>query len=179
MNRFIYNKVFQKKTWMVLSLCCGLVLWPTITQLLPDKRILKPSKLKINLRYISPGKVLTINWRGIPIFIKNRTKSEIRSSRSIKLSELKDILARNDNLDVKTLAFDRNRCVDKSCANWLVLIASCSHLGCVPEVKDNGWYCTCHGSFYDNSGRIIHGPAPYNLRIPICKCKSNFMIIGK
>ncbi|KON71423.1 Ubiquinol-cytochrome c reductase iron-sulfur subunit [Candidatus Hodgkinia cicadicola] len=177
-NTLINNKILNKNVWIILSLCYGLMFWPFIVQLLPNNSIRWSSKLKVNLNYILPGKVLTINWNGIPIFIKNRTTSDIKTSRAVKLNKLKDILARNNNLSTKALAFDRNRCADRSCANWLVLVASCTHLGCIPETKTNGWNCTCHGSFYDNSGRIVNGPASYNLKVPRCKRKSNFMIIG-
>ncbi|PIM94915.1 Ubiquinol-cytochrome c reductase iron-sulfur subunit [Candidatus Hodgkinia cicadicola] len=168
----------SRNVWILLSLCCGLISWPFIAQLLPNNHVIRSPKLKVNLNYILPGKALTINWNGTPIFIKNRTLPEIRSSRLVKLNDLKDVFARNDNLDARSLAFDRNRCADTSCVNWLVLVASCTHLGCVPEIKSNGWNCTCHGSFYDNSGRIISGPAPHNLRVPRCKRRSNLMIIG-
>ncbi|PIM96305.1 Ubiquinol-cytochrome c reductase iron-sulfur subunit [Candidatus Hodgkinia cicadicola] len=177
-NILIRNKLFNRNIWTLLSLCCGLIFWPFIVQLLPNNYTNRSSKLKVNLNYILPGKVLTVNWNGTPIFIKNRTLLDIKTSRRVKLNKLKDVLARNDNLDAKALAFDRNRCADRSCANWLVLVASCTHLGCIPETKSSGWNCTCHGSFYDNSGRIISGPAPYNLKIPRCKRRSNFMIIG-
>ncbi len=97
--------------------------------------------------------------------INDTTKTMIKH---LNKHDLKDIMARNSNLDPYTLVFDRNRCIDKFSANWIVLIATCTHLGCLPENYINGWYCSCHGSRYDNVGRIIDGPASYNLQIPLC-----------
>ncbi len=151
--------------------------WPVMWQFLPDIFMLS-SKIKVNLSYVLPGCTLIINWKGIPVFIKNRTLTEINLSRLTKINDLKDKLARNENLKSNALAFDRNRCINRLSTNWLVLLAPCTHLGCIPEIKNCGWYCSCHGSIYDNVGRILKGPAPYNLKIPKCSIKLNYLTIG-
>lgn len=96
------------------------------------------AKLIIDAREISPGKVLTTKWNGLPIFVRNRTLEQVKSAQKVKLLTFKDKLARNDNLRHNALAFDVNRCFDRSNQNWLVLMASCPHLGCVPEAKSDG-----------------------------------------
>ncbi len=173
-NKFLYTK------FLIITITySSLSLWPIITQFITNINTPILSKLKINLRDVLPGKSLSINWHGTPIIIKNRTDHEIKQSRVTNINDLKDIMARNSNLAPYALAFDRNRCIDKFSANWIVLIATCTHLGCLPENYINGWYCSCHGSRYDNVGRIIDGPASYNLQIPLCIKKSNFIIIDE
>ena len=98
-------------------------------------------------------------WRGKPIFIRHRTSEEIRTANDASVNELKH------------MASDESRVKNPK---WLVVVGVCTHLGCVPlgqKVGDNkgefgGWFCPCHGSHYDTSGRIRKGPAPLNLEVP-------------
>jgi ubiquinol-cytochrome c reductase iron-sulfur subunit len=100
-------------------------------------------------------------WRGKPIFIRNRTKEEIEKARAVPLSDLPDPEA-----DAKRVKAGKD--------NWLVMVGICTHLGCIPKgqsMTDNkgdygGWFCPCHGSHYDTSGRVRQGPAPRNLAVP-------------
>ena len=102
---------------------------------------------------------ITLKWRGKPVFIRHRTKTEI------------DEALRDDELDMRDPQVDSDR-VQKP--EYLVVLGVCTHLGCVPlgqkvgEVRGeyDGWFCPCHGSHYDSSGRIRKGPAPTNLEIP-------------
>jgi ubiquinol-cytochrome c reductase iron-sulfur subunit len=108
-------------------------------------------------------------WRGKPIFIRHRSKEEIESATNVSV----DQLAHKET--------DESR-VDNP--KWLVVVGVCTHLGCVPlgqKVGDSkgefgGWFCPCHGSHYDTSGRIRKGPAPLNLEIPPYKFVSEDII---
>ena len=112
-------------------------------------------------------------WRGKPVFIRNRTKAEVEQAAKTPLADLKDDSARNDLLPEKAPATDANR-TKKGKENWLVTVGVCTHLGCVPKGQSlsdakgdfGGWFCPCHGSHYDISGRIRKGPAPRNLEVP-------------
>ena len=111
--------------------------------------------------------------RGKPVFIRHRTAEEIKSAEAVDVASLKDRFARNQSLKDGTDADDKNR-VDAKHPQWLVLVGVCTHLGCIPkgqsigDVKGDygGWFCPCHGSQYDTSGRIRKGPAPENLPVP-------------
>jgi ubiquinol-cytochrome c reductase iron-sulfur subunit len=111
---------------------------------------------------------LTVKWLGKPVFIRRRTESEIKEAEDVNVEELLDNLARNDNIP-EASADDQNRSLDES-GEWLVMMGVCTHLGCVPlgdgAGEFNGWFCPCHGSHYDTSGRIRKGPAPENLAVP-------------
>jgi ubiquinol-cytochrome c reductase iron-sulfur subunit len=106
---------------------------------------------------------------GKPVFIRRRTKDEIKDARAVDLTELFDTSARNNNAPTLDAA-DRNRALDES-GEWLVMMGVCTHLGCVPLGDGagdfHGWFCPCHGSHYDTSGRIRKGPAPENLPVPV------------
>ncbi|MGP1917768.1 MAG: ubiquinol-cytochrome c reductase iron-sulfur subunit [Candidatus Hodgkinia cicadicola] len=153
----------------------GSVMYPLLHRLFVSKTM--PSNLTLDIRKITPAKVLVINWNGLPIFVRNRTYDQIKQARMAKLNSFKDKLARNDNLPPKALAFDINRCVDKDNQNLLVVMASCPHLGCVPSAISSGWFCSCHGSKFDISGRIINGPSPSNMRVPKCFVKMHRLVI--
>ena len=105
---------------------------------------------------------------GEACFIRRRTETEIEEAQSVNLDELLDNTARNDNI-VEASADDQNRSLDEN-GEWLVMMGVCTHLGCVPlgdgAGEFNGWFCPCHGSHYDTSGRIRKGPAPENLAVP-------------
>ncbi|KAG4304025.1 hypothetical protein PORY_002548 [Pneumocystis oryctolagi] len=116
--------------------------------------VLAMAKVEVDLSNLPEGKNLIIKWRGKPVFIRHRTQSEIEEARSVNISSLRD--PQSDD--------DRTKRPE-----WLVMIGVCTHLGCVPigEAGDyHGWFCPCHGSHYDISGRIRKGPAPLNLEIP-------------
>ena len=103
------------------------------------------------------------------MFIRRRTQEEIDAARAVEMSELIDPLAQNENIDAAADASDENRAMDEN-GEWLVQMGVCTHLGCVPlgdgAGEFNGWFCPCHGSHYDTSGRIRKGPAPTNLPVP-------------
>ena len=132
----------------------GMAVWPLIDQMNPDASIKALATTEVDISNISPGKTITVLWRGKPVFIRRRTQEEISEAQNVKMEELKDPQKDQDR-------------VKKS--EWLVMLGVCTHLGCVPlgnKGEFNGWFCPCHGSHYDTSGRIRKGPAPTNLEIP-------------
>lgn len=117
--------------------------------------VLALAKVEIDLANIPEGKNVIIKWRGKPVFIRHRTPAEIDEANSVDISSLRD--PQTDS--------DRTKRPE-----WLVMLGVCTHLGCVPigEAGDyGGWYCPCHGSHYDISGRARRGPAPLNLEVPV------------
>ena len=132
----------------------GAAVWPLIDQMNPDASVKALATTEVDISFINPGKTITVLWRGKPVFIRRRTEEEIKEAKSVELKELKDPQKDEDR-------------VKKS--EWLVMVGVCTHLGCVPlgnKGEFNGWFCPCHGSHYDTSGRIRKGPAPTNLEIP-------------
>ena len=132
----------------------GAAVWPLIDQMNPDASVKALAITEVDISKIGLGKTITVLWRGKPVFIRRRTQEEISKAQNVNLSELKDPQKDEDR-------------VKKS--EWLIMTGVCTHLGCVPlgEKGDfGGWFCPCHGSHYDTSGRIRKGPAPTNLEIP-------------
>ena len=132
------------------------VVWPLINQLNPDASTLALATIEFNVSAIPEGQSVTITWRGLPVFVRHRTAAEIEEAQAVPMSELKD--PETDEQRTKP-----------GHEQWLIMIANCTHLGCVPvgESGDfDGWFCPCHGSHYDTAGRIRRGPAPLNLVVP-------------
>ena len=145
--------------------------WPFIDQMRPDASTLALASIEVDISSLEPGMSLTAKWRGKPIFIRNRTDEELAEAASVELDDLKDPLSRNlnDGEDGNGPANGPGRSAGEGKENWIVMIGSCTHLGCVPlgQAGDfNGWFCPCHGSHYDTAGRIRKGPAPTNLPMP-------------
>jgi ubiquinol-cytochrome c reductase iron-sulfur subunit len=151
----------------------AMVVWPFIHQMNPDAGAQALASIEVDLKPIKEGQAVTVMWRGKPVFIRNRTKDEITSATKVALADLSDASARNMAMSDKAVAVDENR-VKKGKENWLVLVGVCTHLGCIPKGQSiadakgdfGGWFCPCHGSHYDMSGRIRKGPAPKNLDVP-------------
>ena len=132
----------------------GAAVWPLIDQMNPDSSVKAQASTEVDVSLVEPGKSITVLWRGKPVFIKRRTQEEIAEARAVKLDDL---------IDPEK---DENRAKNPE---WLVMLGVCTHLGCVPlgdKGDYNGWFCPCHGSHYDTSGRIRKGPAPQNMEIP-------------
>ena len=141
--------------------------WPLVNSLNPAEYVLALASVEVDLAPIKPGQTIKVMWRGKPVFITHRTEKQIEESRATPLSELKDPQT------------DEER-VQKGHEQWLVMIAVCTHLGCIPiESKGDygGYFCPCHGSHYDSAGRIRKGPAPENLIIPKYSFVDNNKII--
>jgi ubiquinol-cytochrome c reductase iron-sulfur subunit len=139
----------------------GAIAWPLIDSMNPSKDVLALSSVEVDLTPVTEGQGITIVWQGKPIFVRHRTPTEIKEAHDVPLGQLIDPQA--DSARVKP-GHDQ----------WIILIGICTHLGCVPlgnKLSDprgdwGGWFCPCHGSQYDTSGRVRHGPAPANLALP-------------
>ncbi len=133
------------------------VAWPLVDQMNPSADVLALSSTEVDLTPVVAGQSITVLWRGKPVFIRHRTAAEIEEARGVNLDDLPDPQP------------DAER-VTEGKEQWLVMLGVCTHLGCVPlgnRAGDyNGWFCPCHGSHYDTSGRIRKGPAPKNLAVP-------------
>ena len=133
--------------------------WPFIASMNPAADTLALASIDVDLAPIKEGQSITVSWRGKPVFIRHRTKEDIDAARAVPMSELKD--PQTDEKRVQK-------------PEWLVMVGVCTHLGCIPlgqkttepHGEYNGWFCPCHGSQYDTSGRIRKGPAPANLEVP-------------
>ena len=154
--------------------------WPLIDQMNPSADVQALSSIEVDVADVEPGSQITVKWLGKPVFIRRRTQDEIDEARSVDIASLPDPLSFNENKP-DTDASDVNRTLDED-GEWLVMVGVCTHLGCVPlaEAGDyNGWFCPCHGSHYDISGRIRKGPAPTNMEIPEYKfVNANTIKIG-
>lgn len=142
--------------------------WPLIAQMNPDASTRALVSTEVDIGNIAEGQVVTIMWRGKPVFIRHRTAAEVEEARDVDVDALPDPLARNANIPDVAPATDENRAASAA-EKWLVLVGVCTHLGCVPLSNQgdfHGWFCPCHGSHYDLAGRIRRGPAPENLAVP-------------
>jgi ubiquinol-cytochrome c reductase iron-sulfur subunit len=134
------------------------VAWPFIDQMNPAADTRALSTTEVDLTAIAPGQQIKVMWQGKPVFVRHRTPAEIEAAQ------------RDDYASLKDPQHDADRLVQEDGqpgrAEWLILQASCTHLGCIPTFAEgvyHGWFCPCHGSVYDTSGRIRSGPAPKNL----------------
>ena len=135
------------------------VAWPMISSLNPSADVLALSSIDVDISQIEVGQAITVKWRGKPVFIRHRTPEEIQAAEKVDVSTLRD--PQPDSARVQK-------------PEWLIVVGVCTHLGCVPQGQKpseprgqfGGWFCPCHGSEYDTSGRIRRGPAPLNLAVP-------------
>lgn len=132
----------------------GALAWPFIHQLNPDASVKALASIEVDISSIAEGAAITVTWRGKPVFIRHRTAEEIAAAEKADMGELRD--PQPDSARVQK-------------PEWLIMVGVCTHLGCVPLGQKGdfgGWFCPCHGSHYDTSGRIRKGPAPHNLAVP-------------
>lgn len=139
----------------------GAMAWPFISSMNPARDVLALSSTEAEIGSVPEGAAVTLMWRGKPVFVRHRTAAEITAAKNDDGTEMRD--PQTDAARVKP-----------GKAEWLVLVGVCTHLGCVPLGQKptdprgdfGGWFCPCHGSHYDTSGRIRKGPAPLNLAVP-------------
>jgi ubiquinol-cytochrome c reductase iron-sulfur subunit len=144
----------------------GSVAWPFIHSLNPAADTLSLASTEVNIGAVAVGQAITITWRGKPVFIRHRTPQEISEAADVKVDDLRD--PETDAVRVQK-------------PEWLIVVGVCTHLGCIPLGQKStdprgdfgGWFCPCHGSNYDTSGRIRKGPAPKNLEVPPYKFLSD------
>lgn len=135
--------------------------WSFVNSLNPSADVLAVSTTEVDLSPIQEGQSITVMWRGKPVFIRYRTPDEVAKAEADDKATLVD-----NQTDAQRVQKDKKQ--------WLVVLGVCTHLGCVPlgqKIGDSrgeygGWFCPCHGSHYDTSGRIRKGPAPRNLEVP-------------
>lgn len=154
------------------AVTAGAAVWPLVNQMNPSADVKALSSIRVDISGVEPGTQLTVKWLGKPVFVRRRTEEEIDLAREQDAADYPDKSARNPNVDATVSAEDANRTMDEN-GEWLVMIGVCTHLGCVPLGDGagdfGGWYCPCHGSHYDVSGRIRKGPAPENLHVPVAE----------
>jgi ubiquinol-cytochrome c reductase iron-sulfur subunit len=146
-------------TWSTLAVGAAAVVWPLIDQMNPSADVLALSSTEVDISLVPEGSAITVKWRGKPVFVRNRTPQEIQEAESVDIASLRD--PQPDD-------------ARRQKPEWLIVVGVCTHLGCVPlgnkpsEPRGDygGWFCPCHGSHYDTSGRIRRGPAPTNLVVP-------------
>jgi ubiquinol-cytochrome c reductase iron-sulfur subunit len=136
-------------TGAVAAVGAAATVWPLVSQMNPDaSTIAAGAPIEVDLTPIAEGQDIKVFWRGKPIYISHRTKKQIEEARAVSVSSLPD---------------------PQSHDQWLVVVGICTHLGCIPIAHEgayDGFFCPCHGSVYDTSGRIRQGPAPTNLPVP-------------
>ena len=141
----------------VAAVGAAAAVWPLVAQMNPDaSTIAAGAPIEVDLAPIAEGQAIKVFWRGKPIYVTHRTKKEIEEARAVDVATLPD--PEPDEKRVKSGHED-----------WQVLIGICTHLGCIPIAHQgdfDGYFCPCHGSQYDSSGRIRRGPAPSNLALP-------------
>ena len=148
-----------KSTITVGVVGVGLAAWPFLDFMNPSKDVLALASTEVDLSPVEVGQSITVVWRGKPVFIRRRTQKEIDEAKNAPLDGMKD--PEPDSERAKK-------------PEWLIVVGICTHLGCIPLGQNSGdprgdydgWFCPCHGSMYDSSGRIRRGPAPRNLAVP-------------
>jgi ubiquinol-cytochrome c reductase iron-sulfur subunit len=136
---------------------------PFVSSMNPSSDVLAKATTEVDLSGIPEGGVHTVAWQGKPVFILHRTQEEIKAME-----------ASQGGFEPEP---DQKRVIKPE---WLVVVGICTHLGCVPNKEGPGWTCHCHGSQYDDSGRVVRGPAPHNLAVPPYRfLTADKMIIGE
>jgi len=145
--------------WSGLAVGTAAVVWPLIDSMNPSADVLALSTTTVDISGIDEGMGITVMWRGKPVFLRHRTAEEIAAAEDVDLSALRDPVPDAERVERP---------------EWIILVGVCPHLGCVPggtKATENrgaygGWFCPCHGSMFDTSGRIRQGPSPTNMVVP-------------
>ena len=141
-------------TYTIGAVGLAVAIWPLVDQMNPDASVKALASTEVDVSRVEKGQSITVLWRGKPVFIRRRTEEEIAKAKDVKLE------------DLPHPETDEERAKNPE---WLVMLGVCTHLGCVPlgdKGEYGGWFCPCHGSHYDTSGRIRKGPAPTNMEVP-------------
>uniref|UniRef100_A0A673BFG4 Cytochrome b-c1 complex subunit Rieske, mitochondrial n=1 Tax=Sphaeramia orbicularis TaxID=375764 RepID=A0A673BFG4_9TELE len=153
-GRRVFSYLVTGATTVVGVYAAKTVVTQFVSSMSASADVLALSKIEIKLSDIPEGKNMTFKWRGKPLFVRHRTEKEISAEADVNIAELRDP------------QHDKDRVINPS---WVIVLGVCTHLGCVPIANAGdfgGYYCPCHGSHYDASGRIRKGPAPLNLEVP-------------
>jgi ubiquinol-cytochrome c reductase iron-sulfur subunit len=133
--------------------------------------------VKVNISKLESGGRLVVEWRGKPVYIVRRTPESLADIEQIQANDLKDANSEIAKQPEYVLGSARTQ---QGKEDILVLVGLCTHLGCAPIYRPDvgaadlggdswlgGFFCPCHGSTFDLSGRVFAGkPAPTNLEIP-------------
>jgi len=141
--------------------------WPFVDQMNPSADVLALSTTEVDISGIESGQTITVTWQKKPVFIRRRTADELSAMNATDLDSLPDPQSDTDR-------------VKPGHEEWLIVLAACTHLGCIPKPEQgdhDGFFCPCHGSHYDASGRIRKGPAPANLEVPPYEFTSDTQIL--
>ncbi|VAW87710.1 Ubiquinol-cytochrome C reductase iron-sulfur subunit [hydrothermal vent metagenome] len=158
------RQFIEKATCVVAGAGIVAATWPFISSMNPASNVLSKSTVEVDISKIQSGETKTVEWQSKPVFIYHRPQTQISAMQNSKGS---DIDPQADEERVQN-------------PEWLVVIGLCTHLGCVPTKKSEGWFCPCHGSRYDNSGRVLRGPAPKNLYLlPYQFVSAEKLLLGK
>lgn len=160
------RKLLTTTAYATAGIGAACAILPFIDSMNPSQDVQALASIEVDITNVKLGEEKKVMWRGKPIFIKRRTAEEIKAAQIVALSELKDPQSDADR-------------VKPGKEEWLITIGICTHLGCVPiggQGEFKGWFCPCHGSQYDTSGRIRKGPAPKNLEVPPYEFVTNTMI---
>lgn len=145
------------------------VAWPFIDSMTPDQAVLAAGQpIELDISVIEPGQVVTVTWRGKPYFVRHLTEDEIASTAELGPGDMKDYAPVETRTSVPG-AGDGPIAEGGTPGTFSIMAANCTHLGCVPAIVDTapeGWFCPCHGSVFDMTGRILRGPAATNLPLP-------------
>lgn len=128
---------------------CLAAAWPFIHSMYPTEQSRAAGVTRVDLSDIAAGETRVVSWQGKPVFVFHRTPQQVAAMQQSDGGQ-------DPQADAQRIKRHE----------WLVVIGSCTHLGCVPNKRDGGWICPCHGSTYDESGRVTRGPAPRNLDVP-------------
>jgi len=161
-------------------------IWPFIDQMNPHRGVVPLDLVSVDLDRIPAGQTVVASWRGRPVHIRHRTEAEIEMARAGDSLEPIDGLARNDALAASLKATDANR-TSPGHERWLVVVGLCTHQGCALPAsplayrpsEDIGWFCPCHASRFDHSGRVRGGPAQFNLAVPPYRFEGSRLVIGQ
>ncbi|CAL9753601.1 unnamed protein product [Musa acuminata subsp. burmannicoides] len=152
--------------WKICLCFASILILKFVLSMSASKDVLALASLRL-ISNIEPGSTVTVKWRGKPVFVRRRTADDIKLANSVDVSSLRDPQVDSDRV--------KN-------PEWLVVVGVCTHLGCIPLPNAGdfgGWFCPCHGSHYDVSGRIRKGPAPFNLEVPQYSfLEENKLLIG-
>lgn len=164
-SRRTFSYIMTGATTVVTLYAAKTVVTQFVSTMSASADVLALSKIEIKLTDIPEGKNMTFKWRGKPLFVRHRTEKEIATEAAVNLAELRDP------------EHDKDRAANPK---WVIVLGVCTHLGCVPISNAGdfgGYYCPCHGSHYDASGRIRKGPAPLNLEVPYYEFQDDDTVI--
>lgn len=168
------------------AVAVGAGTWSLVNSMNPSADVTGSSTVRVDLSALEIGERITIKWQGRPVFVWRRPLAAIEAARAVALDDLidpSDTSRENPNAGADGSALDEFRTADAE-GEWLIVIGVCTHLGCIPLGQDGGtvgeyggWFCPCHGSHYDTSGRIRRGPAPRNLDIPPYTLEDDLLLV--